>query len=447
MSTLTGGVDVSEIDSRIDSLEASSGPSCAHETYSFHNACPSNNIYYTREFYYSCEKGDMIYQKLKLNYESTGEGTLTITVYEEQTAVQTISVDLSKYSFEYEFSRQIFATKMAHNIMLKLESTNTITYKSFDLWLFAKNVRLYDYNQEVKVSCFNGNIYVTRYYDDCVKYGKFTSSADIDLDNLPNTQSYNTALGNFRYMIYGVHFKYTNQNYTIYSENALFAENANDNSFVVFEAGQDDSSTTYYNKYTHTRTSGGEIVPGTYHDPVTWYINNSKIGGYGIISNYNMSFSNIEKFITNEWLFYSFAPNAWASSDVAPEFGSDVIGAGKTADGNIYITRGSKPYDTELLCSGGDFLTVYLKNKSTEFYVYVRNGFTTTKYSTTYLYNQLTLVGTETFEDCLLVYDLCDGGVIKKTTTGWIVEPITIREEENESTTTGEETTGESVEE
>lgn len=430
VNSLSGGVDISDYEARLTALENINGPACAHATYSFHNAKPSNYTLYTREYYFSCDKGDLLYQKCKLNYETISATTLTISIYENQEPTgETFVIDLDKYPREFEICRQKYATQHSHNIMIKAVADADIMYNSLDLWLFGKNIRLYDFNQDVKVSCFDNKIYITRYYDDCVKYGKFNSSDEIDLDNLPYSQSYNTALGNFRYLVYGVYYYYMNSRFEQIEEGVFYGEDLSNNSYVLFDAEQSDKDTNYIKKLNKSPMCGGEIYPSTYMEASTWSLKNLSFQTGGLFSAHTNTFNNLSKYYTGEFLCYCLAQDVTTDSSESPLYLTEVCGVALADDKGLYFVRHSSPNYFAKICSGGDLFNIYSYNNNKFFNIYVRNGTTMKKYKYEYNSTSPTIALETTLIDCHYIYDLPDGGIIKKTTTGWMVEKATIDDE------------------
>lgn len=423
VNALTGGVDVGEIDNRIDSLEAESGPTCAHETYNFHNATPSNKTLYTRVYYYSCSKDALLYQRIKLSYNSTGTGTLTINVYEEQVATgKTIVVDLSKNPYEYEFSRQFLPKLCGQNIQLKVIATTEITYKTMDLWLFGKNVIIYNSDQDVKALCFNNKIYITKYEENEIKFGLFDANAEIDLNNLPNSYPYSDAMGCIRYAIFApyAHNETREVLYSDYYERALLTERLDTNKNTFFLADQETTSTNFITNVNNI--TGGEIISGTLNLITQMGLVN---GTLAIANNLGSTtnFIKLHERASCKWIYASQQISNIQSSTTVPYTIYDLSAVGFGDNGKAYLLARKGPDYFINLDKNGISASAYYLNTVKHMHIYLNY------LKDTYLFNTqphptsgMSIVISKTIlYDCTFVYELCDGRLIKKTSSGWVI--------------------------
>lgn len=220
VNALTGGVDISQYETRLKNLEPVNNlfQSYVHKHYDFRDAMPDDFIFYTREYFYTCKPNVSIFQEFKLSYEFTGTGTMTVEMYENNTFTgETYTIDLEKNPNTYTIIREFCPTARANNIMLKCTTLSTITYKSLDITMHGQELFVFEGNQDLKVTCFNNNVYITRYYDDHIKYGKFAPTDTIDIDNLSNSRPYNDAHGYHNYIMFAP-FPKCEYPYTAYSE-------------------------------------------------------------------------------------------------------------------------------------------------------------------------------------------------------------------------------------
>lgn len=440
ISTLTGGVDVAYLDERITNLENTNGPTCAHETYSFHNATPTNYTLYTREYYFSCSKEEMLYQKMKLTYTSQGTGTLTITFFEEQVELpEQITVDLAKHPYEYEFSRQFLPTKKANNIMVKAVSTTEITYETFDLWLFGKNVVLYNYDQDLKVECFNGCAYLTRYYENDFKYGKFSDLTQIDLNNLPNSRVYHDANGYARYIKFMPHLRstYPYETYSRFNDESIYFEELGNNHYISSLASQSLDSTTkiFHNDVS---VSGGELNCSWCTYDTAFHIRNSlpRVNNPHIKGS-NYDYESLPTYKTGEWFFVTPVVDNFKTMDTGPLKMSLANSIALHEDGYFYFIMQIKPVKQVLkLCKGGNYATAYQLNDET-INVYISYNTYVKKIillkTGTYKYE---ISSEEIIDGCSCVYELLNTHLIKKTSNGWVIEQITTQTDETEQPNT-----------
>ena len=430
ISTLTGGVDVSAIEERLSAVEANSGYVCAHQIYNFHNACPTNKTLYTREYYFSCNSNALIYQKLKLKYTSTASGTLTIEVYEEQIATgETFTVNLSEYPSEFEIERQFLPTKKANNIMLKAVSTTEITYKYLDLWLFGTNVHLYNYDQDVKMICFNNCYYVTRYYDDCFKYGKFSSIEDIDLNNLPNTRVYHDARGYYRYAIFAPFCtcEYPYQIFNTITDNCFYFEVMDENTQIVVDSTLDLTSTIKLCR-SYNNSCGGEIYPSIQHPYIiAHHIKNSipVFEEYSIVGSRD-EYRNLKRYNDKEWFFVTLVKENYKTFEGGPTSFDYTKAIALNEDGYYYLINNRSVNQVLKIAKGGDYVTAYLQTDNS-INVYISNGYTVKKYILTAgTNNKYTCTYDCEITNCCYYFELVNNCVLKKTTSGWQLETLVV---------------------
>lgn len=187
ISTLTGGVDVSAIEERLNQLETDvhTVPFLFKDfNYGF---TPKDFILHSREYSYSVEKGSYVKQLFTLHYTSSGVGTLSVQLLLDKEEVKTVEVDLTKNPNCYTLEHNFVAKEHTQNMKIIVTGTSTYTFNGISLEIFGKKIRFFPYDEEIKVYCFNNKIYLTRYQDGVVKYGKFAHDDEIDLENLPET--------------------------------------------------------------------------------------------------------------------------------------------------------------------------------------------------------------------------------------------------------------------
>ncbi len=428
ISTLTDGVDVAYLDERISNLEETNGAASAHENYKFRNITPANFTLYTREYSFSCSKNEMLYQKMKLSYEPQGATTLTITFLEEQVETgEQIVVDLKKHPYEFEFTRQFLTTKKANNLMVKVVADATITYESFDLWLFGKNVFIYNYDQEIKIVCFDNNIYVTRYCDDCVKCGMFASTDEIDIENLPNTYNWYDNFGTYNYAIYGPFLDATYQNvYTLKEQETLIRQMSNENKYFFYSPSKSSILKP------DGMISSSEIYPTYIRYPSSFYIRNSSpyISGVSYSNSiYSINTTNLSAKQPGEWLYIAPVMDQYNTL----EKGSIRIDNSQflclNENGIMYFIQG-KEVDKFLEIGKGSFAKAFIQPDSS-INVYLTNGSNVDKY-VLILNTDGSYISTfvETISDCFIVNEVMGLYLLKLTKSGWTFETLTQSDQE-----------------
>lgn len=428
VSTLTGGVDVGEIDNRISILESNLGAPCAHEEYKFSEATPYNYTFFTREYFYSCAKQTPVYQVLKIKYSNVSATTLTIKIYEEMVETgESYTVDLTKNPNEYQIVKQFVASKCANNIMLCFVADNAITYTTFDMWILGNNITLYNYNQDLKVACFENNIYLTRLYDDCVKYGKFSATDTIDIDNLPNQLPYHDDEGRcFKYYYFSP-FLDTNSyalKYNKIIDNCFFRENAY-NLITGLLRFKDDGSLFIFNT-TLNSMAGGEVVSTHYRYALNFHIRNSKPQATSLNYGGHTELFKNTNIISGEWLYVAGLQNNHNTFDAGGELHENLQAVALNEDGCFYFFNKREITQAIKICKGGNFATAY-KQQDGSINVYVSNGLSTSKYILTLVDENLktySCVFEQTFDDCLAYYETINNNVLKKTKSGWVLQTL-----------------------
>ena len=186
IDSLTEGVDVAYLDERISILEENNGQIIAYEKYEY-NVSPSNNTFYTRNYYYTVPYNTKINHNIDLDYIcSTHTGTLTIETYLCDTLHATKIIDLDIYPNGYKFNIPFTNIYKFNNIKLKISSTESIQINNLSLIITARNINLVKFDHDLSVITFNGYTYITKHENSSIKFGKFSTSDEIDVYNLPN---------------------------------------------------------------------------------------------------------------------------------------------------------------------------------------------------------------------------------------------------------------------
>lgn len=422
ISTLTDGVDVAYLDERISNLEETNGAASAHENYKFRNITPANFTLYTREYGFSCSKNEMLYQKMKLSYEPQGATTLTITFLEEQVETgEQIVVDLKKHPYEFEFTRQFLTTKKANNLMVKVVADAKITYESFDLWLFGKNVFIYNYDQEIKIVCFDNNIYVTRYYDDCIKYGMFASTDEIDIDNLPNSFPWYDTFGTYNYAIYGPYLTATYQNVYTLKNRATFLRQMSSANQYYFGIQTDSSRLA-----TTGVISSSEIYPTYTRFPSGFFIRNSvpKVAGVTISNNiYTYNAATLASKQSGEWLYIAPVMDQYNTLEAGSVTMTNLQLLALNENGYFYFMQGENfAHFTKV--GKGTYAKAFVQPDGT-ITAYLTNGSNVDKYIISQDENgTFFCTFSETITDCFIINEVMGLYLLKQTTSGWVLETI-----------------------
>lgn len=425
ISALTGGVDVGEIDERISLLESGENisQSCCHKQYNYHNSHSTNNTLYTRIELYSCTKDKMIYQNFKLTYTSTKEGTLTIEVMKNLSLTgEKYTIDLSVNPYECTFFRQFIATSQSDTIQFKISATTDISFKTLDFWLFGTNVTIYENNNDLKVVCFDNNIYITRYVNNQLKFGKFSSANDIDLNNLPYSINMSSDSYGINYGIFAPYVRYGSDNLqtNTYSADFLYYENNQNNNLYLKVYDAETGSFSNFNYFSNVSHSGEYVLANYEYNFVIEILNSTpKIN---TLNSYNGSYGylNMSTDMPNEWLYVNGDIDNFLSPTMSYRTLGNVTSTAKYSDGYFYYIN-SRIFPKYIkLCKGGNSATAY-KQSDGSTNVYVNFNTYTLKYNIV----NTTATFVEKIENCNYVYEVLNTHLIKKEVSNvWTIENL-----------------------
>lgn len=442
VSALTGGVDISNFETRLQNLESINNlfQSYSQKRFNLHNATPSNYTLYTRTFEYVCKPNKMLYQELKLSYASSNTGTLIIDVYEDNTATgETYTIDLSHNPTDYTIMRQLCPTYQTNNLMLKCVASDAITYKYFDVKMHGEEVFIFEGNQDLKVVTFNNLTYITRYYDDHIAYGKFATTDVIDIDNLPNTHPYNDTLGWHQYIIYGP-YPYTESPWEVFGEardDSIMRISGDNNNFYASYLENNDDDKTDYHMIMPNCGFANEISLGYYvYNYFPMIFEHSIALKCSELVDTKTTFLHVHVNTVSEWLHVVMIKNNYCVQSDTPIIGMYCRVLALGDDGWwYYLWKTSKLAQYAYrICKGGNYLTAYNQSDGTvNIYVSFNNyvekyNIIVPKTTETPIYELV-----QTIQNCTCVYELLNGSTIYKTTNGeWIYnEPETIMPSES----------------
>ena len=438
VSTLTGGVDLAEYENRLSSLEPVNNlfQSYVHKHYDFHNASPKNFTLYTREYTYTCKPNAFVYQEFRIAYNFEGEGMMTVELFENNEATGEIyTIDLAQNPSQCVLHRTFCSATRSHNIMLKCVATSAITYKTVDITMHGQEIFIFEDNQDLKVACFNNNIYITRYYDDHIKYGKFASTDTIDIDNLPNSRPYNDVHGYHNYIMFAP-FPRCDHPYTAYTKinDEFMLKVTHKNHFIACPASQELTNASA-DRTNELHSYSNDFLPALYAYSYMPTITNSIVVYKTLDINgltYDQNYVKIDG--VTEWLYCNAVKCNYQTSEDEPFLPKNMATVALADDGNFYLLFGRQTYSPYYykVCKGGIYATGYIQQDETinayisfgnyvEHYQILKNS--NGKYKICNFIKKI--------EDCLCVYELFNGNLLKKTKSGWILdEQITITPEE-----------------
>ena len=426
ISTLTGGVDLSEYESRLSAIEPVNNlfQSFFVRQYNFNNAQPTKRILYTREEHFVCKANTFLYQEFKLSYTATEGGTLTVSILNDYVEEVSYTIDLSTNSSEYTIFRTVCPKTQSNTIVIKMTATEDIIYNSLQLTMHGTDIFVFNNNQDVKAVCFDGEIYISKQTESGLQYGRYTQEDSIDLDNLPNFRSNVDTKGIYYFMQYMPYAKCGSWPYTNFTEKR-------DNSIIKSLSDGTYSYGCYAETnenyvYSNQNYRGGEIIPCVYNNTLISYISNKTI--CNMATNLGDAFFNFDNLTIDgvtDWFFTSIVNYNHNTMESAVPASEEVMCVAFANDGNCYLVKNTKTNTHYVkICKNGTYVTAYLQpNGSINVYVSYNNYID--KYNITKtddLYTSSTYVCT--IDDCSCIYEMFNDTIIKKTSSGWVVDML-----------------------
>ena len=419
ISALTGGIDVGELDSRITDLErATYGDYYSFKDYNY-GFTPTNKTLYTREYYFSLAKNKPCKEILTLNYQSTGEGTLTIELYKNQELVLTKNYSLADNPETCEINYSHIPELMAQTTRLKIVSTTNITFNSLRLEIFGHNINFYKYDNDLKCSCFNNTIYITKYEDGIVKYGKFSVEDEIDLYNLPySTNFYDDLCEGYTFKQFAP-IPTTSSGYFAEQGDGFISEGIDN---LYYRNVIEQPETTNISNTTLKTYGSGPLIYNRHGSAAGYKICNDKPCVYVPFS--TLSLRTYDNLNLNSWQFITSVEYNKKKPGYGYQSTSNSTCIALNEDGNFYsVPHVSSSYPKVI--GKGSFATAYSqddfiinvyifnKNKIDKYRLDKVSGY----YSSTYLLS---------IEDCDCVYETYNNKIIKHTisTNTWSVEEL-----------------------
>lgn len=433
ISALTGGIDVGNLENRINELDEEVRPIFTGSyirRYRNYGGETINNTYYVGDILsFTCSSLEALRIKITIN------GTLTNSGYSRKISIRNqtgdiYTKDLSEFDHDssihiidytyypkYRFEEIYLHFLNCHNTVI-----NSIEYEIFGTEL--KEIKNY---RDLNVICFNNYRYLTYYKNGTYSYGKYAITDTIDLNNIPNTftptDTENTLFYNFLYTPI----------IKIDSNNPTLANNTD--GYLFFSPKihyMDVFSPTDDNQF---HIQGIFNVQGL---PVWGYrrIYTAKIkdgtpaGGNMNISSGYTTFNQISNCKKGEWLCgFDIYDNYIANENTA--IYSDYYQAMFLNENGFiyYFPKAQLDYVTKI--AKGEFAIGY-KQPDTSINVYITRRHNVYKYklvknTTTNKYESAFV---KTYEDCDYVYEILNNEIVKCYKDTWTIES----EENNIST-------------
>ena len=430
ISALTGGVDVGNLENRINEIDEQVQPvytgSYIHRFKDYGAVTINTPSFASLPIAFSCSSSN------ELRVKVTIKCTIPTRIIYSDPQIQIRSFtgsghtyhvnNLDKTKTEFAFEYTYIPEYRYEELMVYFMYCHGIVVNSIELDIYGSEIKVFDNYRDLNVVCFNNERYLTYKKNGTIYYGKYTSTDVIDLDNIPNTYTPPTELENdcFYNFIYMPAIKYEVSSVD-YSKNA--------DGYLYFSA---------VNHYMDA------LTPPT--DDATKYKTNCVLGMYGLpilgykrpfltkpwkgrpagtnmnVNNGYTTYEYVERNKKGEWLagFDIFDNYLSNSSSVTPitNFQSLYL----HENGYIYYFQKEK-LDYILKIAKGEFaigykqtdgsINVYITRKHNVYKYTLTLDSTTNKYTSNYI---------KCYEKCDLVFEILYNQIIKCYQGTWSFE-------------------------
>lgn len=425
INQLTGGVDLTDFEQRLSACE---GVTNNVNFFEFRDIemgfTPANKICITKDTHYSTNSDCCVKESWQVDYTSTGTGTLQVELYLNDVLTKTYSIDLEKNPSTCMVEYNYRPSTPAQTTRLRIVGSSSITVSAVHLSLFGQNLIVFNSDPDIKVVVYNGYIYITRDYSNCVKIGKFAiaDKDTIDIDNLPITVPLQDSyFDGYIYTLFSPIIYGTPVSERIKDDEGLIRITIDGK--VQYRSLDMTKSTTFYRALTQNNKLS---VPNTVCAQGYYY--------YGIL----------HTVYAGEPHYIVLQPNAlYLYKQNHESFTNDVRNVAPVCTHYLNVDSGSSSYSSAMysmvLKDDGCYYfsrtpSVFLKiaenctgnamcyQQSTYiWYVYIQRGKNLERYHVSYENFRWSTGYDETIYDCDYIWETIGGQVIKHTSNGWVL--------------------------
>lgn len=426
ISALTNCVDVDKFDKRITELENYKIDNylCLEDLIMLLNL--NNESGYTRKYAYKIDECDYVEETFTIKYTTSLTDTFNLKLLKNGVQVEDIPIDLTTYPSSYTIKREFKPTENLQYYQFLITCSGEIKFTGLRTKIVGKNPIIFDNDSDLKVECFNNNVYLTKYENNQIYVGH-CSIDTFDLDNFTYTQ-FSLPNYNIRAATYGPNIKSTGQ--VCFSNNDIYAFELTSNKIRFNEYNTDYSLSG--NGCQHDADISGRLSLNTFFGGGVFYINNYKPRIFypyssGLASG---ALKQVENFLPGKTYFAEICRANYYIDHVSPVVNEkDVKALCVYEDGNIYITYNSPVTKIVKVARAGKSQQGFLQSDGS-INVYITKFNNTYKYKVENATNLYSVSFVEKIENCDYVYELCNGRLIIHTPTGWQLKPLTEQIEE-----------------
>ena len=428
ISALTGGVDVGEFDSRITTLEDENGFN-NHYAYkkATYNLTPTDFKLFTPEYYFCSTTNGYTELKINLNYTNISATKLYIYFILNKNTIKTYTVDLTSLSNNFQIVYKYKTSLIGQSVKINCTANNCITFDNLELELYGSKVHFFDYDKNLKVHCFDNQVFITKKENGIAHYGLFSSTDAIDLGKLPNQKAFQSDDGSYLTIEYVPFSASSNGYYTEYVY-AMYTENANNERYLSVLDNNNTSNSYLVDKPLANNGYYNDIFWTIGGAPYMLYFNPATKLLYGTLAttnlnsyNYNLTETNLDE----NWVYVTSVSKNFNlyNSNCLDRFYVKAIAINK--DGNAYLLN-KKSFSNVLKIGKGLYVTAY-EHEDESINVYLSDYEKTYKYklelnsSSEYVSTYIT-----TIKDCDCIYETFNNKIIKHmvSTNTWEVDTL-----------------------
>ncbi|MBE7082965.1 MAG: hypothetical protein E7378_04795 [Clostridiales bacterium] len=418
VNSLTGGVDLSEFEQRLDDLEKGLNVCSSQEIFKI----PLNFVSTANKFFYplniSISHRDSGYVSIEGNIEhnEVSEYT-TIHVYLalDGNIEYSTNKNIANAGTNFAFKFNIKLSKDNLKIELKVKTSKDLNLSLMNVSITGNDIYVYDFSPQYHAYCFDNQIYLTKLNDNTIQFGKFTSDS-LNINSLPHsiTRS-NFANGCKHALFLPKPDSYAGEVVGLYTD-ALYWLNYNKT--INIDTILDDGQTGQSQVYNTNMTTNCQMITTGYNNPFHSAVNRGKPVVYKLDSSSGSSYGS-QALPNEKWVFCScvYNNNLNSESQTKPHYHNPILARTKSGYMYFFYNSSSSPVKIARGISATGFI-----QPDESINIYVFDGFNMLKYILTKNENnQFSVSYSSKTEFCTSYYELYDNKALVCISNKWQV--------------------------
>ncbi len=428
ISTLTGGVDVSAIDERLNEVEKETVISVFDSiTQNIYQNFAANTMYYLPPIHTYSNDYNRIQIRVDYNIEAI-ENTVMNVYLSRNTSSNTQLLDEQTLNIcpSCKYYSSIFTLKNVNEIydyQIRIKSEKTIKINKVNVTYLGKNAFIQDYNEDYKVFCYNNNIYLTKINNDTFSFDKFTID-NISLTNFTNTITNNGIAGQIHDLFFLPKYTINSSNEIDSVEDVLITKDYNNKLNIYKKTNNDFSSLT--NILSINLNYYIEPVNNLYNNNLNTYVTSDGCPQLLTCYSYTLSsisFNKLSQIKSGKWkMCFGVNNNNYTSSSTFSNTNYPIVALHN--DGYFYFIP-NKDTDYIVKIDKGQFATAYIQPNG-KINIYISHRLSTRKYTLNldstgkyYLMSNVNYIS-----NASKVYELYNNKILKKANNKWSIETL-----------------------